>query len=91
MLKDGATLVPGWREFSFVVEDGQRLLKELQQVVDGSFPKEDWMVRDMWRSSMSMMTHLLEGITILETHLEIVAPFPHEAIWHYAAQRQQDL
>jgi hypothetical protein len=72
-------------EIQLVVEDGRRLINELHIAVNGSFPAEDWMIRDMWRSSLALMSHLLEGVTVLETRLEIVAPFPQEATLRYAA------
>jgi hypothetical protein len=88
--KDDGRSGPWVEEIQVVVEDGRRLVQELQHALNGSLPMEDWMIRDVWRSSLSLMAHLLEGITVLETRLEIVAPFPHEAIWRYAAHRQND-
>lgn len=71
-------------EIQSVVEDGRKLIRQLEHAIDGSLPGEPWMIRDIWQSSMSLMAHLLEGITVLETRLEIVAPFPHEAIGRHA-------
>ena len=67
------------------MENGRRLINELNLAVDGSFPMEDWMIRVMWRSGFALMSHLLEGITALETRLEILVPFPADTILRYAA------
>lgn len=80
---------PWVEEIQSVVEDGRKLVRQLEQVIDGSLPADSWMIRDSWRSSLSLMAHLLEGITVLETRLEIVAPFPHEAIWRHAHNHRE--
>jgi hypothetical protein len=75
-------------EVQLVVDEGRKLVQELHQAVDGCLPIEEWMVRDLWRSCMSLNSHLSEGITVLETRLEIVAPFPHEKIGRYSVHYQ---
>jgi hypothetical protein len=70
-----------WVEnIQLVVENGWKIAHQLRQAVEGNLPSNDWMVRDLWRSSLSLMADLLEGITVLETRLEIVAPFPHQSL-----------
>lgn len=67
-----------------VVDEGRKIVNQLQQAVEANLPSDDWMVRDLWRSSLLLMAHLLEGITVLETRLEIVAPYPYESIGQYS-------
>ena len=81
-----------WVErIQLVVDDGRKLVRELQQVIDGGFPVDPLIIRDTWRSSLSLMAHLMEGITVLKTRLEIVAPFPHESIGRHAHNNQNSL
>jgi hypothetical protein len=35
-------------EIQLVVENGRELLKEIQLIVDGMLPTEDWMMQDVW-------------------------------------------
>jgi len=74
-------------EMQLVVDEGRALVHELGNVMDGSLPLEDIYIQDIWRSGMDIIRQILEGISMLETHLEIVAPFPDEDLVELAVRR----
>ena len=74
-------------EVQLVVDEGRNLVRDLGDVIDGTLPSEVCYVRDLWRSAMDMMCQLCEGISALETRLQIVAPYPEDTLLHLAARR----
>jgi hypothetical protein len=70
-----------------VVDEGRSLVREVGDAIDGTLPLEDWHVRDIWRSGMELIHHLFEGISTLETRLEIVAPFPKDDLIRLAKRK----
>ena len=62
-------------------------MREVEDAIEGTLPSEDWHVRDVWRSSMEILQHLSEGISVLETRLEIIAPFPKDDLIRLATRQ----
>lgn len=59
-----------------IVDEGRALQRELQQAIDDALPREDWMIKDLWRSSLQLMEFILEGIYTLEVRLDLTNPYP---------------
>lgn len=83
-----AGCIDAWAEkIQLVVDEGRNLVREIGDAIEGTLPLEDWHVRDIWRSGMEIMRHLFEGISTLETRLEIVAPFPENDLVRLAVRK----
>jgi len=74
-------------EVQEVVDEGRKLVCDLGDVIDGTLPSEDYYVHDLWRSAIDIMRNLYEGISTLETRLQIVAPYREDTLLHLAARR----
>lgn len=74
-------------EIQLIVDEGRNLVRDLGDVIDGTLPSEDCFVRDLWRSAIDIMRHLFEGISALETHLQIVAPYPEDTLRQLAVRK----
>ena len=85
-LEEGST--DSWADsMQLIVDEGRSLVRDMGEAIDGTLPSEDWLVRDMWRSGTEILRHLFEGISILETRLQIVAPFPDDDLIRLAVHK----